>query len=124
MRERERERERQRQRQRDVTKDMYYRICYENRSSAHRLYTMIYSYIEYNYVQAILCEKGVPESDGTKAEMNRDLLLHINVRVNPIPKQALVFTCLPYKSVKITLWEKEKLLVMSNYSFPPVFSPR
>ena len=59
-----------------------------------------------------------------QAEMNRDLLLHINVRVNPIPKQALVFTCLPYKSVKITLWEKEKLLVMSNYSFPPVFSPR
>ena len=34
----------------------------------------------------------------------------------PFPKQALVFTCLQYKSLK-TLWKKEKLLVMSNFSF-------
>ena len=32
-----------------------------------------------------------------------------------IPKQAPVFTCLHYKSLK-TLWKKEKLLVISNFS--------
>ena len=34
----------------------------------------------------------------------------------PIPKQGLVFTSLHYKSLK-TLWKKEKLLIMSNFSF-------
>ena len=56
--------------------------------------------------------------------------------LNSLPKQALVFTCLQYKcfentlsqnkpwflrvcstSVLKTLWEKEKLLVTSNFSF-------
>ena len=38
------------------------------------------------------------------------------------PKQALVFMCLQYKSK--TLWEKEKLFVMSNFSFSySVFLP-
>ena len=32
-------------------------------------------------------------------------------------KQALVFLCLHYKSFKKSLWEKEKLLVKSNFSF-------
>ena len=39
----------------------------------------------------------------------------------PFPKQALVFTCLLYKSLK-TLQEKEKLLVTSIFPFPTVFS--
>ena len=34
----------------------------------------------------------------------------------PFPKQALVFTCLQLKSFK-TLWEREKSLVTSNFSF-------
>ena len=39
------------------------------------------------------------------------------------PKQALGFPCLQYKSLK-TLWEKEKLLVTSNFSFShSVFYP-
>ena len=36
----------------------------------------------------------------------------------PFPKQAQVFTCMQYKSFeKKTQWEKEKLLVTSNFSF-------
>ena len=35
---------------------------------------------------------------------------------SPFPKQALVFMCLKYKSWK-TVQGKEKLLVMSNFSF-------
>ena len=66
------------------------------------------------------------------------------VAIHPFPKQALDFTCLPYKSLANTvgkrrnpfphndnfwrpwetsllktLWEKEKLLVTSNFSFSP-----
>ena len=32
-------------------------------------------------------------------------------------QQALVFTCLQYKSFENTVGEKEKLLIMSNFSF-------
>ena len=39
------------------------------------------------------------------------------------PKQELIFTCLQYKSFK-KMWEKEKLLVTSNFSFSnSVFNP-
>ena len=41
----------------------------------------------------------------------------------PFPKQALVFTCLLYRSFE-NLWEKEKLLASSNFSFfHRVFNP-
>ena len=40
------------------------------------------------------------------------------------PKQALVFTCLQYKSFENTAGEKEKLLITSNFSFShSVFYP-
>ena len=39
-------------------------------------------------------------------------------------QQALVFTCLQYKSFENTVGEKEKLLIMSNFSFSHnVFCP-
>ena len=43
----------------------------------------------------------------------------VNLRCsfNPFPKQALVFTCLQYKSFENTRGAKEKLLVTSNFSF-------
>ena len=41
-----------------------------------------------------------------------------------VPKQALVFTCLLNISLLKTLWEKEKLLLTSNFSFShSVFYP-
>ena len=44
-------------------------------------------------------------------------------KISPFPKQALVFTCLQCSLLK-TLWEKEKSLVMSNFSFThSVFYP-
>ena len=36
--------------------------------------------------------------------------------VKPFTKQALVFTCLQYKSLK-ERWEKEQLLIASNFFF-------
>ena len=43
---------------------------------------------------------------------------------SPFPKQALVFKCLQYKCFLKTLWEKNKLLVMSNFSISnSVFYP-
>ena len=40
----------------------------------------------------------------------------VQAKLQPFPKQALVFTCLQYKSLKAPR-EKEKLLIMSNFSF-------
>ena len=42
----------------------------------------------------------------------------------PFPKQALVFMCLQYKSLKKKVWENERLLVGNNFSFSlSVFYP-
>ena len=57
------------------------------------------SYLPWGPLSSRLCGKGL-------------------IEVNPFPKQALVFTCLHYKSFENT-GEKEKLLLKSNFSFSP-----
>ena len=45
----------------------------------------------------------------------------INISDQPFPKQALIFTCMQYKSFENTV-EKEKLLIRAISLFPTAFS--